>query len=699
MKKMNKNIIDLYWNSHTVAKKIHSSEADSIEFLNWRNSQYPLFTEFMQLDARHDKEKILDFGCGPGNDLVSFLTRSHAKTVIGIDISSTALLHAKKRISLHKNTETEIALINTSDNNPTIPLKNSSIDFIHCAGALHHTSKPNFILNEFYRILQDDGKCNIMVYNKNSIWYYLYVAYVKKVLENKFSDLNNDNAFSKLTDGEDCPISRCYEPNNFLRKCVSIGFKADYIGGYLSIHELKILSQYKNTALRDSRAPAESIQFLSQITYDSIGLPKFKGKYAGVGGVFRLHKDKKFLAKRNIRQNYNHFDEKYTPLKQDDKSTEITANRKINILILLNNETKNKNRSIIYDLINCFNELENSNIFIVNFYYSEIIPKNINYDIVIFHTLLLIRRYQLNIEDVIPEHESRYLAKINAVKIALPQDEHFKSNFLNDIINKYNISHVFSVSPPHLWRKIYNNVDPNKTKFYRVLTGYISDNTLQYINNISNERRDIDICYRSIKKDSNNLTRFWLGRHGNLKWQIAEIFSKCAIHAKLVTDISINQKDILLENKWYDLLLSSKYILGVEGGSSIHDPDGKIHSKTKNFLKLNPNASFIEAEKNCFPDLDDKFRYVAISPRHLEACATKTCQILIEGEYNNILQPWIHYIPLKDDFSNIIQVIQFIKSSSLRNRITSNAYNDVILSNSYTYEKFINFVVENSLNN
>jgi len=697
-----KNLIDLYWNNHTVAKKSHETEVDSIAFLEWRNSQYPLSAEFMQLNAKHINKTILDFGCGPGNDLVSFLTNSQAKSIIGIDISKSSLLHAKKRILIHK-TNNNISLINTSDSNYKIPLKNNTIDFIHCAGALHHTSNPQLILHEFYRILKDDGKCNIMVYNKNSIWFNLYVAYVKKILEKKFPELNNQEAFAKLTDGDNCPISNCYDPEEFSKICKNSGFQVNYIGGYLSLHELKLLSKYQKEATQDKRLPVKHRDFLSKLKMDKNGLPKINGFYAGIGGVFRLSKTTTCYDRKHM-ETFECDDAKpnNTPNNCNNRKLlnneyKVIKNKKINILILLHNKLNEKNREIINDLINCYKLLNNSNTIYVNFYYNEKIPRNIKYDVVVFHTLLLIKRYQLNVNNVIPESEAKFLNSLSCIKIALPQDEHYKSNFLNEIINKFSITHIFSVSPAYLWNKIYDKIDPNKTKLYNVLTGYVNTKTLNYINSLKHTRRTVDVCYRSIKVDRNNVTRFWLGRHGNLKWQIAELFLKCANHTDLKTDISIDPKKILLEKKWYDLLLSSKFIIGVEGGSSIHDPSGSIYENTINFLHRHPKANFLEIEQNCFPNLDGQFRYTAMSPRHLEACATRTCQILIEGDYNGILKPWEHYIPLKEDFSNIIQVINCIKSQNIRKSITERAYNDIILSEKYTYEKFVKYVISSSL--
>ena len=53
------------------------------------------------------------------------------------------------------------------------------------------------------------------MYNYDSVWVHLYVAYVKKVKEGLYQDLDVRGAFAKTTDGPHCPISRVYKPEEF----------------------------------------------------------------------------------------------------------------------------------------------------------------------------------------------------------------------------------------------------------------------------------------------------------------------------------------------------------------------------------------------------------------------------------------------------------------------------------------------------
>jgi hypothetical protein len=119
--------------------------------------------------------------------------------------------------------------------------------------------------------------------------------------------------------------------------------------------------------------------------------------------------------------------------------------------------------------------------------------------------------------------------------------------------------------------------------------------------------------------------------------------------------------------------------------------------KTDLYVKNNPDASFFQVERECFPGRDGELALFAISPRHLEACATRTCQVLIEGYYNGVLEPGKHYIELKKDFSNLEEVLNTIVRDDLRDTITHNAYKDIVESRLYDYSKFVDYVINNSL--
>src|SRR5574339_26883 len=151
-----------------------------------------------------------------------------------MDISYKSLSLAAHRLALHKVDPKRVELIHIHDADPGMDLPDESVDFISCQGVLMHTSHPEQILAEFFRILKPGAKACVMVYSQPSIWFNLYTVYEQMIVKNKFSGVDVEEAFSRNTDGVDCPMARCYRIEDFIRLCTEVGFACEFAGGYLT---------------------------------------------------------------------------------------------------------------------------------------------------------------------------------------------------------------------------------------------------------------------------------------------------------------------------------------------------------------------------------------------------------------------------------------------------------------------------------
>jgi hypothetical protein len=330
-----------------------------------------------------------------------------------------------------------------------------------------------------------------------------------------------------------------------------------------------------------------------------------------------------------------------------------------------------KNILVIYNLIEypvaasliesiyAFKKYSHDKIFYLNFFYSPFpwYLNHVKFDIILFHHSLT------NFW-----HEHRFyktldiLKTVNfdgAKKAAFFQDEYHHTDWRCEFINTLSIDYVFSVAPETEWNNIYNKVNFENVRFHRVLTGYLDETTIKEVALLENKTtKKTDIFFRTLW-----IKTYRIGRFGMYKYHLVNIFKEKAKNTSLIVDLETGNNSIL-GKKWYKFLLSSKYTIGCESGASLLDRDGIITEKINKYLFQHPEASFEETETNCFPNLDGNLNLKAIGPRHLEACMTKTCQVLMEGEYNGILKPDIHYIELKSDFSNIDQVIDIIQEDN-----------------------------------
>jgi SAM-dependent methyltransferase len=284
--------VDKYWGDHTVNSKPFKNAEESLKYLEQLSAWYPLAFELMGIWGNHENQVVLDYGCGPGNNLVGFLVHANALKIVGIDVSEKVLRLARQRLELHHIEPRCVRLIKISDNDTKLPLENDSIDYAYCGGVLHHTSNPGAILKEFKRVLRPGGQACVMVYNYYGIFVHLYIAYEIMINRKAYPGQTLEQVFTHNTDGPDCPISRYYKPEEFISLCNNAGLSAEFLGGYLiQAEEIDLYKRLGAQALADERLPEVHKSFLRNLTFNKNGLPMFQGKYAGNGGVYILKKE------------------------------------------------------------------------------------------------------------------------------------------------------------------------------------------------------------------------------------------------------------------------------------------------------------------------------------------------------------------------------------------------------------------------
>jgi len=309
-------------------------------------------------------------------------------------------------------------------------------------------------------------------------------------------------------------------------------------------------------------------------------------------------------------------------------------------------------------------------------------------DLIVFHTTLLAQRWQPAVFRGVLS-KLRRLKNAQATKVAIPQDEFLRTDQLSEFLREFRVDHVLTCAPQSEWHTIYGALADGPTTFHQVMTGYLHPGSVNRIATLAQSAgaRKVDVAYRAWQPEA------WLGRHAQLKGTIAEAFERVAPAHGLSTDISLRDRDTLLGYAWFKFLLEARWTIGVEGGASIIDHDGTLRDRTLAYVREHPEASFAEVEAACFPGQEGSLNLMTISPRHLEACATRTAQALVEGEYNGILKPGIHYLPVKGDLSNLGEVCLAMRDEQLRDALAERAYADVVASRRFEYQGFADLIV------
>jgi len=75
----------------------------------------------------------------------------------------------------------------------------------------------------------------------------------------------------------------------------------------------------------------------------------------------------------------------------------------------------------------------------------------------------------------------------------------------------------------------------------------------------------------------------------------------------------------------------------------------------------------------------------AVSSRHFDAIGTKTCQIMLRGRFNDILDPDEHYIALEQDFSNADEAMARFMDEGYRQTMVDHTYEYVVEHHTYRH--------------
>lgn len=280
------------------------------------------------------------------------------------------------------------------------------------------------------------------------------------------------------------------------------------------------------------------------------------------------------------------------------------------------------------------------------------------------------------------------LKDYDGVKILLKQDENYRFREVASYIGEIGFDVVFTCLPEEEVEKVYPRAVVGGVKFIRMLTGYVTPTLRKFRSGSAN--RPIDIGYRG------SVQPLDFGRLAFEKRKIGDDVNALLRDRGLRLDISNRWEDRIGGIGWLTFLSSCKATLGAESGASVFDLDGDLAVRckraTEKLGEFSLDHEYAEAYLEYLADLEGNVKYNQISPRHFEAIATKTLQILYPGEYSSIIKPGLHYVPLSRDYSNVDEVLGWVLDDSRRADITSRAYEEVMLNRNNWIESFIKIV-------
>jgi len=161
----------------------------------------------------------------------------------------------------------------------------------------------------------------------------------------------------------------------------------------------------------------------------------------------------------------------------------------------------------------------------------------------------------------------------------------------------------------------------------------------------------------------------WFERHGQTRGLCCDI-----------------RKERIPGAAWNAFLNGCKGLIGAESGTYYLNERGRLLNRARTYNLFEDRAAsfdtvfakFYDGQK---PGISGK----CISSRHFEPIGTKTCQILLEGNYNGILEADRHYIAIKKDFSNIDEAIARFRDASYRTRMVEDTFDYVLSQHTYRH--------------
>src|SRR6185436_12342219 len=221
-----------------------------------------------------------------------------------------------------------------------------------------------------------------------------------------------------------------------------------------------------------------------------------------------------------------------------------------------------------------------------------------------------------------------WLAGVDALKIAFPQDEYNHAHVLDDWLADLGIDVVFSVFGAEHRELLYPRLGAT-ARFEKCLTGYVDEvhATRNAAVVLPHDRRGLDLAYRA-----QALTpRF--GRLGQLKHTVAEAVAPAARAAGLRVDVSTDPRDAVLGDRWFAFVASARAMLGSESGGSAVDRRGELVAAERSMLAENPCLAFADFDAAMPAGWDGQLPG-SIGPRHLEAAATRAyADLVLSGRY------------------------------------------------------------------
>ena len=153
-----------YWNNHVHDWKVAKTEAGTAAFFreieDYRFEKLHYLPRVIDFGG-YSGQRVLDVGCGVGNDLSRFA--SGGAQVVGVDLAEHSIELARKNFA-QRGLNGDFRVMNGEE----LEFSDNSFDLVYCHTVLHFTPAPERMIREIHRVLRPGGQAIIMTVNRHS---------------------------------------------------------------------------------------------------------------------------------------------------------------------------------------------------------------------------------------------------------------------------------------------------------------------------------------------------------------------------------------------------------------------------------------------------------------------------------------------------------------------------------------------------
>lgn len=164
---------------------------------------------------------VLDVGCGQGIDVARYAEAG--ANVSGVDLTPRHLELAQQLLD-HRGLEARLVRGDAE----RLPFEDASFDRVSSNGVLHHTPDMPGALREIHRVLRPGGEAVVIVYNRNSLHYWLHQVALHGVLLGKlFRERSMEGVLSRTVEETSTgarPLVRVYTRKSLRTMLSAAGF-------------------------------------------------------------------------------------------------------------------------------------------------------------------------------------------------------------------------------------------------------------------------------------------------------------------------------------------------------------------------------------------------------------------------------------------------------------------------------------------